>query len=480
MQVTETVSEGLKREYTIVVDAKDIDEKINSKLAMLSEQVQLPGFRPGKVPVGLLKKRFGASVTGEVLEETVTASSQQTLDERELRPATQPNIEITKFEEGTDLEYKMSVEIMPDFEPMDFSKLELERLKVEVSDDEVDAALKQMAEHQKSFAKVARNRKSKEGDALLIDFVGKVGGEAFEGGSGEDFQLELGSNTFIPGFEDQLVGAKGGDHVEVKVTFPEEYGAEELAGKEAVFEVDVKEVREPAAAAVDDDFATKMGLENLQALRDAIRPQLEQETNSLSRARMKRTLLDKLEEGHDFAVPEGMVNSEFEAIWNQIEEQRKNSGVADEEDVGKSDDELKEDYRAIAERRVRLGLILAEVGRANNIEIQQDELQRAIIEQARNYPGQERQVMEFYEKNPQMVDQLRAPIFEDKVVDFIVEMAKVTDKSVTREELMKDPDDEAEKKPKKKAKTAKSGAKKTTAKSAKSKAKKDSTDKETD
>jgi trigger factor len=237
-------------------------------------------------------------------------------------------------------------------------------------------------------------------------------------------------------------------------------------------------VQEPSETAIDDDFASKMGLENLEALRDAIRPQLEQENNNLSRARLKRALLDKLEEGHDFPVPEGMVNSEFDAIWNQIEEQRKNAGVTDDEDSGKSDDELKEEYRAIAQRRVRLGLVLAEVGRANNIEVQQDELQRAIIEQARNYPGQERQVMEFYEKNPQMVDQLRAPIFEDKVVDFIVEMAKVTEKPVTREELMKDPDEEAAEKPKKKAKSSKSGAKKTAAKSTKSKAKADSTDKD--
>jgi len=338
MQVTETVSEGLKRAYTIVVDARDINEKIQDKLQMLSEQVRLPGFRPGHVPVGLLKKRFGPSVTGEVIEEAVTGSSRQALAERNLRPAVQPSIEITKFEEGADLEYTMSLEIMPEFEPMDFSKMELERLKVEVTDAEVDAALKQLAEQQKSFTAVARNRKSKEGDALLIDFVGKIGGEAFEGGSGEDFQLELGSGTFIPGFEDQLIGAKGGDHVDVKVTFPESYGAEELAGKEAVFEVDVKEVREPAEAAIDDDFATKLGLENLTALRDAIRPQLEQENNNLARARLKRSLLDKLEEGHDFEVPEGMVNSEFEAIWNQIEAQRKSMGAGDEDDAGKSDD----------------------------------------------------------------------------------------------------------------------------------------------
>ncbi len=479
MQVTETASEGLKREYTIVLAAKEIDEKISSKLQTLSEQVQLPGFRPGKVPVGLLKKRFGASVTGEVIEEAVTSSSQQTLMERDLRPATQPSIEITKFEEGTDLEYTMSVEIMPDFEPMDFSKLEIERLKVEVTDDEVDAALKQLAEHQKSFTKVARNRKSKAGDALLIDFVGKVDGEAFEGGAGTDFQLELGSNTFIPGFEDQLIGAKGGDQVEVKVAFPDDYGAAELAGKDAVFEVDVKEVQEASEAAIDDDLATKMGLENLAALREAIKPQMEQENNNLSRARLKRELLDKLEDGHDFPVPDGMVKSEFDAIWSQIEEQRKASGVGEDDDAEKSDDELKAEYQAIAERRVRLGLVLAEVGRANNIEIQQDELQRAVFEQARNYPGQERQVMEFYEKNPQAVDQLRAPIFEDKVVDFIVEMAKVTDKTVNREELMKDPDEEASEdakaKPKSKSKSAKSGAKKAAAKTTKTKAKKDDT-----
>ncbi len=479
MQVTETSSEGLKHEFTVVIGADEISDKMAAKLEVLKDQVRLPGFRPGKVPVDLLRKRYGPSVMGEVLEETVNTSVQQALAERELHPAIKPNIEITKFEDGSDLEFKLSVEVVPEIEPMDFSKLEVERLKVEITDEDVNEVLQRLADRQKSFSPVARNRKAKPGDAVLIDFVGKIDGETFEGGSGTDFQLELGSGSFIPGFEDQIIGAKGGDHVEVKVNFPADYGAAELAGKEAVFEVDVKEVQEAQPAAIDDELATKVGMETLDSLKEAVKAQIQQENDGLARARLKRALLDALEEGHDFEVPPGMVEAEFEGIWQQVEEQRKKGEDDDEaevEDAGKSDDELKTEYRAIAERRVRLGLLLSEVGQRNNIDVQEDEVKRALMERARSFPGHERQVLEYYQQQPEAMNELRAPIYEDKVVDFITEIAKVTERTVTREELLAEPEEDqsegakkatggkAEEKATGKAKPAKPAKKKATAK----------------
>ncbi len=448
MQVTETSAEGLKRAYTIVVDAKDIEGRIDARIGEIAQTANLPGFRPGKVPLSLLKQRYGDSVMGEVLEEAVNTGTTQALTDNELRPAIQPKIEVTKFEKGEDLEYTVEVEVMPTIEATDFSKISLERLKVEPGDAEVQDAIQRLADAQKTFV-VEEGRKAADGDAVVIDFVGSVDGEEFEGGKAEDYTIELGSGTFIPGFEPQLVGSKAGDHVKVEVSFPEEYGAAELAGKQAVFEVDVKEVKVAETAAIDDAMAERMGLENLEALQTAIREQIGSDFDNVARTRMKRELLDQLADTHDFDVPEGMVDQEFEAIWQQIEQQRA-AGNAEEEDADKSEDELKEEYRGIAERRVRLGLLLADVGEKNNIEVQQEEVNRAMAEQARQFPGQERQFVEFYQQNPEAMNQLRAPIFEDKVVDFVVELASVTERSVTADELMKEPEEDA--KPKKKAK----------------------------
>ena len=448
MQVTETSAEGLKRAYAIVVDAKDIEGRIDARIGEIARTANLPGFRPGKVPLSLLKQRYGDSVMGEVLEEAVNTGTTQALTDNELRPAMQPKIEVTKFEKGEDLEYTVEVEVMPTIEPTDFSKIKLERLKVEPGDQEVQDAIQRLADAQKTFV-AEEGRKAADGDAVVIDFVGSVDGEEFEGGKAEDYTIELGSGTFIPGFEPQLVGAKAGDHVKVEVTFPEEYGAAELAGKEAVFEVDVKEVKVAEAAVIDDAMAERMGLENLEALQVAIREQIGSDFDNVARTRMKRELLDQLADTHDFDVPEGMVDQEFEAIWQQIEQQRA-AGNTEEEDADKSDDELKDEYRGIAERRVRLGLLLADVGEKNNIEVQKEEVNRAMAEQARQFPGQERQFVEFYQQNPEAMNQLRAPIFEDKVVDFVVELAQVTERSVSADELMKEPEEEA--KPKKKAK----------------------------
>jgi len=461
MQVTLTSSEGLKRDFTVVVDAAEIETKVTEKLITVGQQVKLPGFRPGKVPMAVLRKRFVRNVMGEILEETVNETSQKALNDNDLRPAQQPKIEITKFDEGEDLEFTIEVEIMPDFEAMDFSKLKLEKLVTDIDETKVDEAVEQIASQQKNFTKVAKNRKAKEGDALLMDFLGKVDGVAFEGGAAEGHQLELGSGQFIPGFEEQLIGKKGGDEVAVTVTFPENYQSDELAGKEAVFDVTVHEVQEAAAVEINDEFAKKLGMDGLENLKDAVRGRMEEEYGQHSRQTLKRNMLDALSENHDFEVPPGMKEAEFNSIWEQFtkELERTNQKI---EDQDQSEEELRAEYDTIAVRRVRLGLLLAEVGRLNNIEVSNEEVQQAMIAQARAFPGQEQQIFEMFQKNPEMQNSLRAPIFEDKVVDFIAELATVTEKNVSFEELTADPDAESEEKPAKKKPAAKKKA--TTAK----------------
>ena len=465
MQITQTNSDGLKRDFTIVVEAAEIDTKVTERLTTVGAEVKLPGFRPGKVPMSILRQRFGKSVMGEVLEQTVNEMSQKALDENELRPAQQPKIEITKFDEGSDLEFTLEVEVMPDFEPMDFSKLKLEKPVADVEEEKVDEALKEIAGQQKNFVAVAKNRKSKEGDALLIDFVGKVDDVAFDGGSAEGHQLELGSNSFIPGFEEQLIGAKGGDDVEVKVSFPENYQAEHLAGKDAVFEVKVHEVQEAADVEINDEFAKKLGLDDLDALKEAVRGQISQQYTQLSRQSLKRAMLDAMADAHDFEVPPGMKQGEFDSIWQQFEQELEQSSQK-LEDQDKSEEELRAEYMDIADRRVRLGLLLAEVGRINNIEVSQEEVNQAMVAQARNYPGQEQMIFEMFQKRPEMQAQLRAPIFEDKVIDFISELATITEKKVSVDDLMKDPDEEEAAKPKKKPAAKKPAAKKAAPKKA--------------
>jgi trigger factor len=458
MQITETKAEGLKREFKVVLPADQIEEQVNTKIAELTRTVRIPGFRPGKVPASLLKKKYGPSVLGEVIEQMVGDSSNRTVTDRGLRPATQPKIEITSFDEGTDLEYTMAFELMPEIGPVDFSTVALEQLVTEPSDEDIGKSLQRIADSQRTSKAIASKRKSKKGDILVIDFVGRVDGEEFDGGKAEAYELELGSNSFIPGFEDQLVGAKAGEKVMVNVSFPEEYGAENLAGKAAEFEVDVQAIHQPVPAEVDDELAKKVGLDDLEALKKTLREDHEREFKQISRMRLKRTLLDALAEEHTFEVPEGMVESEFEAIWNQFEEQRKSGKAPDDEaDAGKSDDEMKAEFRPIAERRVRLGLLLVEVGRLNNLEVGQDEVNRAISAEARRYPGQEKAVFDYYRDTPEAMQAIRAPLMEDKVVDFILEMANITEKKVSIEELLKDPDEaeeavaEAKPKPKKKA-----------------------------
>ncbi|MGI9418124.1 MAG: trigger factor [Geminicoccaceae bacterium] len=452
MQVKELSAEGLKRAYEVVVAADEIEQRVDKRLDELKKTIKVPGFRPGKVPVTLLKKQYGRSVMGEVLEQAVNEGSQQAISDNELKPALRPKIEVKSFEDGKDLEFSMELEVLPDVPKVDLKAIELTRLKAEVTDEAMADALENFSKRFQEYEPPAKARKSKEGDRLTIDFLGKVDGEAFEGGKADDFPLVLGSGSFIPGFEDQLVGKKADDEVEVKVTFPESYGAENLAGKDAVFDVKVKEVAEPKPVELSDDLAKGQGFDDMEALKTAIRESMERDYGSASRARIKRSLLDHFADNVKFDVPAGMVDLEFEAVWKQIEEElKKNPDQTD-----KSEDELKAEYKDIAERRVRLGLILSDIGQTNELQVEQAELNQAMMEQVRRFPGQEKQVFEYFQNNPQAVEQLRAPIYEDKVVDFVLEMANVEDKAVSVEELMKDPDeDEAEPKTKGKAKAKK-------------------------
>jgi trigger factor len=464
MQVTETSAEGLKREFQILIAAKDIDEKMAGRLEELGQQVKVPGFRPGKVPLPVLKQRFGKSVMGEVLERAVNDSSTQAMSERGLRPALQPKIEITAFDEGKDLEYTLAVELLPEFEPTDFAKLELERFSIEVEDSAVEETVRDLASARKDTKPLAKPRPAASGDVLVIDFKGTVGGETFPGMEAEDHHLELGSSRFIEGFEEQLIGAEVGQTRQVKVTFPEAYANDRLAGKEAEFTVTIKDILESVPVEINDELAVALGENDLATLKGKIRERIAAEYKDFARTRLKRQLLDQLAEAHDFPVPEGMVDAEFASIWRQIEEDRKQNKL-DPEDADKDDDELKADYRVIAERRVRLGLLISEVGRRNTIDVTQEEVNRALLQEAQRHPGHEREVFEFYQRTPEAMANLRAPIFEDKVVDFIVDLAKVTEQSISLAELRALSEAEAaEETAGAKKNTGKKSAKKATAK----------------
>ena len=434
MQVTETVAEGLKREFTVVIPAQSFKERIETRLKDRQRSMRLPGFRPGKVPMALVAKHWRQQVTGEELQSTIGDSSAQIVSDRGLRPAGQPKIEITNFSDDADLEYKMALELLPEIEPMDLSQLELTRTTVEVPDAEIDQALERLATDQAKSEPVAEPRPAAKDDVVVADFVGRIDGVEFEGGKAEGHYIRIGSNQLIPGFEDQLVGAMPGEKREVKVTFPADYPRRELADKEAVFDVEVKELRQLLPAAIDDELAKSLGLDSLEALRQRVREQLEGEYGAATRTRLKRQLLDKLAENHNFEMPPGMVEAEFQQIWSQVEADRQ-AGRTDPDDKDKSDDELKAEYRAIAERRVKLGLLLSEIGRRSQVEVKQDEMGRAIMAEARRYPGQERKVIDFYQNNPDALARVRAPLYEDKVVDYILDTAKVTDHKISPEQF---------------------------------------------
>ena len=436
MEVTETNTDGLKHEFRIVIPAGDIAERIDRRLTEIGRQARLPGFRPGKAPMSVLKTRFLPHVRGEVVQDAVNEGADEALKGRNLRPALQPRVEITVFDEGKDLEYTLAVEALPEIEPMDFHSIALERLQPEVPDSEVDQALDRLAQRQRRDERV--ERPAEKGDLVVIDFKGEIDGTEFPGGSATDYRLELGAGGFIPGFEDQLVGAAAGDERAVAVTFPADYGVADLAGKAARFAVAVKEVRAFKDQPIDDTLASALGLESLAELRQMVREQSEREYSGVARQRLKRQLLDQLAGHHDFPVPPGMVDGELETIWSQYELQReraKQSGVADFNE-GKSDDEVRADFRRMAERRVRLGLLLSEVAKRHNISVTQEEINQALVAEARRFPGQERKVVEYYRNEPGAIERLRAPILEDKVVDHILGEASVSERTVPAHELL--------------------------------------------
>jgi len=443
MQIIDKSADGLSREFNVVVAAAAIEEKVGRRLEEVGQQVRLPGFRPGKVPMALLKKRFGQSVRGEVLEKTIDESLQQAITEKSLKPALQPKVDIVEFAEGKDLELNVKLEVLPEITANDFSKISLEKWSAAVSDDELDKALETMRSNNRSTKVVTDNRKAVKSDVVVAEYVGKIDGKVFDGGTSKGTFIELGAGRLIPGFEDQLIGAMAGDTVLVKVKFPDDYASKEVAGKDATFEVKVKEIREIEEQKLDDAFAQKLGEADLGKLKEKAKEAIQRNHDRLSRLRLKRQLLDQLASGHTFQVPTGMVDAEFDAIWRQIE-QAKAANRLDPEDAKKTDEELKTEYRGIAERRVRLGLLLSDVGQKNNITISQEELSRAAVSEAMLYPGQEQVILNYYRNNPSAIETLRAPVFEDKVVDFVLELANVNTKQVTYDELKADPETPAD------------------------------------
>jgi trigger factor len=383
----------------------------------------------------VLKQRFLGNILPRVVERAVTDSSSKVMNERGLRAAGQPKIEIVSFPEEGDLEYTMSVDLFPEIQPVDFKSLELERIAVDVPDEDIEEELKRMAARQRNSEPIATPRPSQNEDVVVIDFAGKLAGEPFDGGSATDHHLALGSGSFIPGFEEQLVGKSVGDQVVVDVKFPDEYPAEHLKGKAVQFDVTIKEIRELKPVEVNEEFAKSFGQDSLEAMRKTVREHMGREYQALTRSRMKRQLLDQLAEKHSFELPAGLVDAEFKAIWRQIEADQK-AGRLDAEDKDKTEDQLRKEYRDIAERRVKLGLLLSEVGRVNNIEVSQEDLTRAVMAEARQYPGQEKQVVEYYQKQPQALAQLHAPIYEDKVVDYIIELAVVKERKLSPKDLV--------------------------------------------
>lgn len=451
MQVTETLSDGLRRGFTIVLPAADIETRRSERLNSLSKTLRLPGFRPGKVPMPLIRQRYGSAVSAEVLEESVSEATRQVLTDRGLRPALQPKVEIvtedpTNVATARDIEFTLGLELLPDITLPDFGTLALTRLKAEVPDESIEEAMTSLARARRTLADLteeelaARADKpgAQEGDVLTVDYLGKVDGVAFEGGTATDADIDIGGGGFIPGFVEQIAGMSPGEQRVINVTFPAEYGNAELAGKEATFDITSKQLRRGVPAVLDDAFALTIGYDTLDEVREDIRGRRQRELDSVSRMRAKRELLDALSNLVSFPVPPGMLEREFEQIWQRLDADRK-AGQLDDDDKDKDDDTLKAEYGAIAERRVRLGLLLAEIGRINNLTVTEQELARAIRQEAARYPGQEESMMELFRKYPALTDNLRAPIFEDKVVDYILELAQVTDSVVSIEELLKEP-----------------------------------------
>jgi trigger factor len=443
MQVTETASAGLKREYRVVFPATDLEARVNERLDDLKERVQLRGFRPGKVPVAHLKRIYGKSAMAEVIENAVREANDKIVSDHGFKLATEPKV-VLPSEEGavegviagkSDLAYTVEIEIVPPIALTDFKTIKLERLSAEVTDAEIDQALQALSEQNRPFN--AKAEAAEKGDRLTISFQGTIDGQPFEGGAAEDVPVLLGSGRFLPGFEDNLIGAKSGESRTFDIKFPDNYPAAAIAGKDAKFAVAVKSVETPGAVTPDDDFAKTLGLDSLAKLREALRERIQREHAAASRQKLKRALLDQLDERHKFEPPPSLVEQEFNSVWSAIENDLKQQGrtFADE---GTTEEKARADYRAIAERRVRLGLVIAEIGEKNNITVSEEQMRAAVMEQVRQLPGREQQVWDYYRNNPGALAALRAPLFEEKVVDFVLELAEVTDKTVSREELFKE------------------------------------------
>jgi trigger factor len=443
MQVTETSSAGLKREYRVVVPAIDLEAKVKERLDDLKGRVQLRGFRPGKVPVAHLKRVYGKSAMAEVIEATVREANSKIVTDHGYRLAVEPKV-VLPTEEGAvegviegkaDLSYTVEMEIVPAITLADFKSIKLTRLTSEVGDEEIDKALRTIADQNRPF--VAKTEGAANGDRVTINFEGSLEGAPFEGGTGEDVPVIMGAGQFIPGFEENLAGLKAGENKTFDVTFPDDYRATHLAGKNATFAVTVKAVEAPGPVTIDDEFAKTLGVESLAKLKDAVKDRIAREHTLASRQKLKRALLDQLDERHKFEPPPSLAEQEFANVWSQVENDLKQQNRTFE-DEGTTEEKARAEYRGIAERRVRLGLVIAEIGEKNNIRVSDDQLRAAVMEQVRQFPGQERQIWEYYQKNPNALAALRAPLFEDKVVDFLVELAEVTDKPVSRDELFKD------------------------------------------
>ena len=442
MAVTQTLSEGLKREFEVIITKKEIEKLVDQKLENIAKEANLPGFRPGKVPVSVVKNRFGKQVLGEVVRESVDTASKDTMEKNKLTPSSQPKIEIVSFEEGKDLKAKLLVEIMPDFEIPDLSLLDITKPVVKVGEKDINKAVEKIANENVGTKEISKDRPAKKGDTLVIDFIGKIDDEPFEGGEAKGHNLKLGSNTFIPGFEDALIGALKGKTTNVKVTFPKDYQAKNLAGKDAVFETKVNEIKEDVEVKIDDDFAKTLGMNDLEALKKAVSEQISKQHQAQSRDKAKRQILDRLADIVSFELPETLEKEEYDNICkamnpNSKPDSDKTEGTNLASDKGMSKEE-KLDALEIAKRRVRLGLLLSEIGRKNNIKVEEEDTRNAMMKEIQKYPGQEKQIMDYLKDNPEAQQQLSGPIFEDKIIDFILELANVKEKTVSVEELYKE------------------------------------------
>lgn len=445
MQVTETSAQGLKREFKVVMPLAELEERLSSELSTLKDKVKLNGFRPGKVPVAHLRRVYGRSVMAEVVQNAVNEANRKIVDENGLKLALEPQVQFPEDKESVeqvmeakgDLAFTVALEVLPSFELVDLSDVTVKKQVVDPSDGEVDEAIARMAQQNRPFG--PKEGAAETGDRVVVDFIGAIDGETFEGGSAEGITVEIGSGSFIPGFEEQLVGVTAGQTLKVNVTFPPNYGAAHLAGKPAEFDVTVKEVQAPGELTIDDEVAKGFGMESLEKLRDAVRGAIQRDYDAQARRKLKKELLDALDAKYTFELPPSLVEQEFAAVWSQVEADMKSNGKTFV-DENTTEEEARAEYRRIAERRVRLGLVLAQVGEKADIKVADDEVTKALVERVRQYPGQEKQVWEFYQKNPQALAEIRAPLFEEKVVDHVLAQVKVTEEPVSKEQLFSDED----------------------------------------